>query len=195
MKIVGLTGGIGSGKSTVLSYFKDLGVKTYNSDVSAKNLINSDKDLIKKIKKSFGNNIYRNKILDSKKLSKIVFGDSEKLKLLNSIIHPAVSLDFSLFLNSIKEDYIVKEAAIIFEINSQMNYDKIILVRSSKAQRIDRVIKRDKITKQEVVNKMDNQIDDKSLLTECDYIIDNNNNFDNLKNKVLEIHKDIMTQI
>tara|TARA_B100000886_G_scaffold157338_1_gene107219 strand:+ start:507 stop:1094 length:588 start_codon:yes stop_codon:yes gene_type:complete len=195
MKIVGLTGGIGSGKSTVLSYFKDLGVKTYNSDVSAKNLINSDKDLIKKIKKSFGNNIYRNKILDSKKLSKIVFGDSDKLKLLNSIIHPAVSLDFSLFLNSIKEDYIVKEAAIIFEINSQMNYDKIILVRSSKAQRIDRVIKRDKITKQEVVNKMDNQIDDKSLLTECDYIIDNNDNFNNLKNKVLEIHKDIMTQI
>ena len=98
MKIIGLTGGIGSGKSTVLKLFKNLGIRTYSADISAKQLVNSDEKLIDLIKTSFGNNIYKDNILDSKKLSKIVFGNTEKLKLLNSIIHPVVALDFKNFL-------------------------------------------------------------------------------------------------
>ena len=130
MKIIGLTGGIGSGKSTVLKLFKNLGIRTYSADISAKQLVNSDEKLIDLIKTSFGNNIYKDNILDSKKLSKIVFGNTEKLKLLNSIIHPVVALDFKNFLEINNDDYIVKEAAIIFETKSESNYDKIILIRS-----------------------------------------------------------------
>ena len=100
MKIIGLTGGIGSGKSTILELFKFLGVKTYSADESAKKLVNTDPYLINLIKSSFGDNIYDKGILNSRKLSKIVFEDTEKLKLLNSIIHPAVAKDFKLFLNS-----------------------------------------------------------------------------------------------
>ena len=140
MKIIGLTGGIGSGKSTVLELFKILGVKTYSADESAKKLVNTDPNLINLIKSSFGNNIYDKGILNTRKLSKIVFEDTEKLKLLNSIIHPAVARDFKLFLNSINEDYIVKEAAIIFETKSENNYDKIIFIQSPLEIRIERVI-------------------------------------------------------
>ena len=91
MKIIGLTGGIGSGKSTVLKLFKNLGVKTYSADESAKKLVNTDPNLIDLIKSSFGNNIYDKGLLNTRKLSKFVFEDTEKLKLLNSIIHPAVA--------------------------------------------------------------------------------------------------------
>ena len=100
MKIVGLTGGIGSGKSTVLNQFKNLGINTYSADKAAKKLINSDKGLIKSIKNLFGDNIYENNILDSVKLSKIVFNDPYKLKSLNSIIHPAVAKDFESFIKN-----------------------------------------------------------------------------------------------
>ena len=119
MKIVGLTGGIGSGKSTVLNEFKDLGIKTYSADNAAKTLINTDRALIESIKKVFGNNIYKKNKLDTKQLSKIVFQDSDKLKILNSIIHPAVLNDFDSFVRANDEIYIVKEVAIIFETKSE----------------------------------------------------------------------------
>ena len=140
MKIVGLTGGIGSGKSTVLNEFKDLGIKTYSADNAAKKLINTDRALIDSIKKVFGNNIYKKNKLDTKQLSKIVFQDSDKLKVLNSIIHPAVSNDFDSFVKSNDEIYIVKEVAIIFETKSENTYDKIILVRAPSEERIKRVL-------------------------------------------------------
>ena len=130
MKIVGLTGGIGSGKSTVLNQFKNLGINTYSADKAAKKLINSDKGLIKSIKNLFGDNIYENNILDSVKLSKIVFNDPYKLKSLNSIIHPAVAKDFESFIKTKNGDYIVKEVAIIFETNTEHNYNKIVLIRA-----------------------------------------------------------------
>ena len=143
MKIIGLTGGIGSGKSTVLNEFKDLGIKTYSADNAAKKLINTDRALIDSIKKVFGNNIYKKNKLDTKQLSKIVFRDSDKLKVLNSIIHPAVSNDFDSFVKSNDEIYIVKEVAIIFETKSENTYDKIILVRAPSEERSKRVLLRD----------------------------------------------------
>ena len=171
MKIVGLTGGIGSGKSTVLNEFKDLGIKTYNADNVANTLVNSDKALINSIKKVFGNNIYKKNKLDTKQLSKIVFQDSDKLKVLNSIIHPAVSKDFEYFINSNDEVYIVKEAAIIFETNSEDAYDKIILVRAPLKERIKRVLLRDNTSKDEIFKRIDNQVDESTIISRCDYIL------------------------
>lgn len=192
MKIIGLTGGIGSGKSTVLELFKILGVKTYSADESAKKLVNTDPYLINLISSSFGENIYDKGQLNSKKLSDIVFEDKEKLKLLNSIIHPAVAKDFKLFLNSNNEDYIVKEAAIIFETKSENNYDKIILIQSPLEIRIERVINRDKISREEVMKRINNQLDENLIIDKCDYVISNENKED-LEDKVLSIHLDLIT--
>ena len=191
MKIVGLTGGIGSGKSTVLNEFKDLGIKTYSADKAAKTLINTDIVLIDSIKKVFGNNIYKKNKLDTKQLSKIVFQDSDKLKVLNSIIHPAVSNDFDSFVKSNDEIYIVKEVAIIFETKSENTYDKIILVRAPSEERIKRVLLRDDTSRYDVIKRIKNQVDESSIISKCDYIIDNNNLSD-LKDKVAQIHKDLI---
>ena len=191
MKIIGLTGGIGSGKSTVLELFKILGVKTYSADKSAKKLINTDPNIINLIKSSFGENIYDKGQLNSKKLSDIVFEDKEKLKLLNSIIHPAVAKDFKLFLNSNNEDYIVKEAAIIFETKSENNYDKIIFIQSPLEIRIERVINRDNISREEVMKRINNQLDENLIIDKCDYVIRNENKED-LEDKVLSIHLDLI---
>ena len=190
MKIIGLTGGIGSGKSTVLELFKNLGVKTYSADESAKKLVNTDPYLINLIKTSFGDNIYDNDHLNSKKLSKIVFEDTEKLKLLNSIIHPAVARDFEFFLNSNNEDYIVKEAAIIFETKSENKYDKIIFIQSPLEIRIERVINRDNLSRKEVMKRINNQLNENLIIDKCDYVISNVNKED-LEDKVLKIHLDL----
>ena len=192
MKIVGLTGGIGSGKSTVLKQFEDLGINTYSADKAAKKLINSDEDLIESIKSLFGDNIYDNNILDTIKLSKIVFQDSHKLESLNSIVHPAVAKDFKSFIKTNHGDYIVKEVAIIFETNTEDNYDKIILVRAPIEDRIKRVVLRDNITKDDVIRRVNNQIDDSTIIDKCDYIIDNNN-LKELKEKVIDIHHDLIS--
>lgn len=191
MKIVGLTGGIGSGKSTVLNKFKDLGIKTYSADNAAKKLINTDRALIDSIKKVFGNNIYKKNKLDTKQLSKIVFQDSNKLKVLNSIIHPAVSNDFDSFVKSNDEIYIVKEVAIIFETKSENTYDKIILVRAPSEERIKRVLLRDDTSRYDVIKRIKNQVDESSIISKCDYIIDNYNLSD-LKDKVAQIHTDLI---
>ena len=171
MKIVGLTGGIGSGKSSVLNEFKDLGIKTYSADNAAKTLINSDRALIDSIKKVFGNNIYKKNKLDTKQLSKIVFQDSDKLEVLNSIIHPAVLNDFNSFVRANDEIYIVKEVAIIFETKSEKSYDKIILVRAPLEERIQRVLLRDDTTRDHVIKRIKNQVDDSSIINKCDYCL------------------------
>ena len=191
MKIIGLTGGIGSGKSTVLNEFKDLGIKTYCADKAAKNLINSDVRLIDSIKKVFGNNIYKKNKLDTYQLSEIVFQDSDKLKLLNSIVHPAVSNDFDSFIKANDEIYIVKEVAIIFETKSENAYDKIILVRAPLEERIKRVLLRDDTSRDDIIKRVNNQVDESSIINKCDYIIDNHNLLD-LKDKVFQIHRDLI---
>ena len=191
MKIVGLTGGIGSGKSTVLNQFENLGINTYCADEAAKKLINSDKHLIKSIKNLFGDNVYENNILDTVMLSKIVFEDPHKLKSLNSIIHPAVANDFESFIKTKNGDYIVKEVAIIFETNTEDNYNKIILIRAPLEERIKRLILRDNLSREDVIKRVNNQIDDSTIIDNCDYIIENNNLKD-LKEKVLKIHKDLI---
>jgi len=192
MKIVGLTGGIGSGKSTVLKQFEDLGINTYSADKVAKKLINSNEDIIESIKSLFGDNIYDNNILDTIKLSKIVFQDSHKLESLNSIVHPAVAKDFKSFIKTNNGNYIVKEVAIIFETNTEDNYDKIILVRAPVEDRIKRVVLRDNITKDDVIRRVNNQIDDSTIIDKCDYIIDNHN-LKELKEKVIDIHHDLIS--
>jgi len=193
MKVIGLTGGIGSGKSSVLKIFKKIGISTYNADKSAKKLINSDKKIIHSIKQIFGEDIYDENELNSKLVSKIVFNDKEKLKSLNSIIHPAVAIDFDNFcFKHRNETYIVKEAAIIFETKTENLFNKIIYVKAPKEVRIDRVMQRDNLSRDDVLNRIQNQINETSIIDKCDFVIDNIN-FTELEEKVLEIHNTLIS--
>ena len=193
MKVIGLTGGIGSGKSSVLEIFKKIGISTYNADESAKKLISSDKKIIYSIKQLFGEDIYVENELNSKLVSKVVFNDKEKLKSLNSIIHPAVAIDFDNFCFKHRdESYIVKEAAIIFETKTENFFNKIIYVKAPKEIRIDRVMQRDNLSRDDVLNRMQNQINETSIIDKCDFIIDNIN-FTELEDKVLEIHNTLIS--
>lgn len=194
MILVGLTGGIGSGKSTVINYFKELGITCYQADDEAKKLMNSDKGLIKKIKNSFGDSIYINSKLDRKKLSAIVFTDKQKLELLNSIVHPYVNRHFENYCKGLEDIYIIKEVAIIFEIGTQNKFDKIILVRAPKEDRVKRIINRDKCNRQDAINRINNQIADDDKADQCDFIIDNIN-LEEISNKVLKIHNSILNSI
>ena len=193
MKVIGLTGGIGSGKSCVLEIFKKIGISTYSADESAKKLISSDKKIIYSIKQLFGEDIYYENELNSKLVSKIVFKDKEKLKSLNSIIHPAVAKDFDNFCFKHRdESYIVKEAAIIFETKTEKLFNKIIYVKAPKETRIDRVMHRDNLSRDDVLNRIQNQINETSIIDKCDFIIDNIN-FTELEKKVLEIHNTLIS--
>ena len=194
MILVGLTGGIGSGKSTVINYFKELGITCYQADDEAKKLMNLDKGLIKKIKNSFGDSIYINSKLDRKKLSTIVFTDKQKLELLNSIVHPYVNRHFENYCKGLEDIYIIKEVAIIFEIGTQNKFDKIILVRAPKEHRVKRIINRDKCNRQDAINRINNQIADDDKIDQCDFIIDNIN-LEEISNKVLKIHNSILNSI
>ena len=194
MIIVGLTGGIGSGKSTVINHFKELGVNCYQADKEAKKLMDSNQNLINNIQKSFGSNIYINSKLDRKKLASIVFKNKKKLHLLNSIVHPVVNEHFINYCIGLNDKYIVKEVAIIFETRTQDRFDKIILVKAPKEERVNRIVNRDKCNRQDAIDRINNQIEDKDKIDKSDFIIDNIN-LEDIPNKVLKIHNTILNSL
>lgn len=170
---IGLTGGIGSGKSTIASIFKQLGVSIYFSDTRAKFLMASDSKVIAQIEDAFGSKSYVNGQLNKTYISKKVFSDSRALKTLNSIVHPAVKNDFNLWCTTQKGPYIIKEAAILFESKSNIGLDKVILVSSPKELKLSRVLKRDQTDKKSVLERMDAQWKDSEKRLLADYEIRN----------------------
>ncbi|MGB0882198.1 MAG: dephospho-CoA kinase [Vicingaceae bacterium] len=171
--LVGLTGGIGSGKTTVAKVFKTLGVPIFNSDVVAKNIINNNKDVVTAIKAEFGN-IYKNEILDNSKMANIVFNDKSALKKLNSIIHPKVAVQFKSWIEEHQnEPIIIKEAAILIESEAYKTMDKIILVTAPEDIRIKRVIKRDNSSQEKVQRRIFAQLSDEAKKEYANYIINN----------------------
>ena len=173
MIIVGLTGGIGSGKSKILNFLKKKGFPCYDSDKRAKQLVNSNLELKNKIKKEFGNDIYKLEEIDSKTLSNIVFNKPDKLKLLNSIIHPYVRNDFNEFKLKTKASLVFKESAIMFESKTNLLCDFIVLIKAPVQVRINRVIKRDLIDESIVKSRILNQWSDEKKEALSDKIIEN----------------------
>ncbi|MBN2681352.1 MAG: dephospho-CoA kinase [Bacteroidales bacterium] len=170
---IGLTGGIGSGKSTVAKVFETLLVPVFNSDLQAKYLMENSSELQKSIIEHFGNNILSNNIIDKKKLAEIVFSDTSKLQTLNKLVHPYV---FQKYLDWIKENsspYTIMEAAIIYESGADTFLDMVIFVDAPEETRINRVINRDGVTKNDVVNRMKNQLPSSVLRKKADFIVDN----------------------
>tara|TARA_B100000902_G_scaffold149672_1_gene146244 strand:+ start:10441 stop:11016 length:576 start_codon:yes stop_codon:yes gene_type:complete len=175
MKRIGITGSIGSGKTYVSKVFKSLGVPVFNSDLVSKNIISNSPLLKCKLESEFGNDIYLNNKLDTKKLASIVFSNKSKLTRLNSLIHPLVKESFLKWISLQNNAYIIKEAAIMFESNSAELLDAVICVSSPKDLRINRTINRDKISRKEVLNRMNNQYSQEKKEFLSDYIILNDN--------------------
>ncbi|WP_309641692.1 dephospho-CoA kinase [Flavobacterium sp.] len=173
-KIIGLTGGIGSGKTTIAQYFKSLDIPVYIADEEAKKLL--DNPIIQdRIKVVFGETIIEKDKVSREKLASIVFQNPQKLSALNAIIHPAVKEHFQNWLTQHQNNPIViKEAAILFESGSYQDCDKIITVVAPLETRIERVIARDKTTKDDVLNRIKNQWADEMRIAKSDFIIDNN---------------------
>ncbi len=185
MKIIGITGGIGTGKTKALNFFKSKNIPCYESDRRAKDLLNSEIELIKTIKSIFGEDIYNESGIDRKALASIVFNQKESLKILNDTVHPFVKSDFDKFIKKQKSKIIFYESAIIFEHATQEYFDKIILLISPFKDRIKRLIKRDGFSLDEIKKRISNQFDDKDKIPLSDYII--NNKF--WEDTVLELEK------
>jgi dephospho-CoA kinase len=172
-KIIGLTGGIGSGKTTIAKHIKSLGIPVYIADDEAKKMLLLPETL-NSLKLVFGNAIFDDEILNKDKLSTIVFNNPEMLEKLNQIIHPAVKNDFDNWLKVNKNSpLVVKEAAILFESGSYKDCDAVITIVAPLNSRINRVIKRDNTNYEAVLSRINNQWTDEMRIAKSDYVIEN----------------------
>ena len=175
VKVIGLTGGIGSGKTTIANFFKEKGVPVYIADDEAKKVMQSI-EIIDQIKSVFGETLFENNILNRAKLAETVFNNADKLAQLNAIVHPAVKKDFENWLQQHKNDqYVVYEAAILFESGRYKECDYIVTVTAPIEVRIERVMKRDNTTREQVLSRMKMQWNDEKRISLSNFVINNSN--------------------
>lgn len=189
---VGLTGGIGSGKSTVAHIFETLGIPVYYADDAAKKLMNEDEGLKQQVQQLLGEGAYSNGQLNRAFVSAQVFNNADKLAMLNAIVHPATITDAAKWMKQQSAPYAIKESALIFESGAQENLDKLIGVFAPKAIRIKRVMDRDGITREGVLARMNKQINETIKMRLCSYVITNDEQ-QMLIPQVLNVHKELLT--
>lgn len=185
---IGLTGGIGSGKSTVAKIFETLGIPVYYADAEAKRLMNSSETLKKVIRQNFGEATYENDQLNRKYLAGIVFNNPEKLELLNALIHPVTINDAEQWMQQQSAPYSIKEAALLFESGATENLDFIVGVYAPQALRIKRVMKRDGLTTDEIMKRINRQVNEEMKMKLCDFVIINDEQ-ELLIPQVLKLHQ------
>jgi len=171
---IGLTGGIGSGKTTAAKIFELLRVPVYYADAASKRLYHTNENLKTKLKKQFGEDVYTGDQLDRARLAALVFNDSEKLTLLNSWVHPLTIKDAQDWMNGQVAPYVIKEAALLFESGSNVGLDHVIGVHAPAEVRIQRVMERDGLLRGEVLARMGKQLAEEAKMKLCDFIITNN---------------------
>jgi dephospho-CoA kinase len=193
MKIVGLTGGIGSGKTTVLKMFQNLGVVCYIADIEAKRLMITSEKIKIRLIEEFGEESFTDKGLNRSFLAEIIFSDPEKLKMINSIIHPEVHKDFAEFVKMSKGEYVIYESAILFESKSEASCDSIITVTAPIDIRIERIINRDGISKSDILLRMNNQLSEEIKMERSDYVIENID-LQDTKCQVLTVHNTLLSK-
>ena len=188
---IGLTGGIGSGKSTVAKLFEVFGVPVYYADQAAKRLLNEDEGLIASIRKLFGENAYVEGKINRQYLAALVFNDTLKLAQLNALVHPVTIADGNKWLNEQQTPYAIKEAALIFESKVDSYLDYVIGVYSPMPLRIQRAMKRDQITSEDVMARMKRQMDEEEKMSLCDFIITNDESQPIIP-QALKIHQQLL---
>ena len=186
---IGITGGIGSGKSTVVKIFTCLNVPAYDADSRAKILMNDDEELVNQIKQEFGNESYDGDKLNRRYLAEHVFGFPDRLHKLNSFVHPRVGQDYANWVSENRNSkYVIKEAALLFESGSASKLDKTIVVTAPQSVRIDRVMKRDKRSRTEIEDIIARQLSQDVLTSKADFIISNDESL-LLIPQVLKLHQ------
>lgn len=194
MMVVGLTGGIGSGKTTIARMFQDLGIPVYISDIEAQKIIETDPVVKRRIIEEFGELAYIDEKYNRRYIADIVFNDKHKLQKLNNIVHPALALHFQRWKDMQKSLYIIKEAAILFESGAYKQCDYIITVTAPEQERIRRVVERDQVTEKLVRERMRNQWTDEERIKLSDEVVDNINIQVSLL-KVKEIHSKLIKKL
>ena len=193
-KILGLTGGIGSGKTTVSKMFNALDVPVYNADQTAKILMQSSKDLKHEIKQLLGEDAYKQNQLNKAFISEKIFNNKALLRQINALVHPEVALDFNSWLSKQTSAYVVKEVAVLFETAAEDQFDYILTVTAPEALRIQRIIERDHTPLAKIKAVMSNQLQDSEKTAKSDFVIFNID-WNYTKKKVYDIHNIIYKEI
>jgi len=188
--IIGLTGGIGSGKSTVAKIFAQLGIPVLDADATAKVIMNEDHSVKTKLIELFGEDAYKENQLNRPYIAQLVFEDAFKLQQLNAIIHPITIQYAKDWASKQTAPYVIKEAALFFESGSSEGVEKIIGVTAPKHIRIQRVMQRDQITREDVIKRMEHQLEDSLKMKLCDWVIQNDD-MHLLIPQILAIHQEI----
>lgn len=173
MKVIGLTGGIGSGKTTVAKMFIELGIPVYFADIEAKKIMVSSKKVRNNLIAEFGEETYLNSELNKKYLAEIVFNNKERLSAINKIVHPEVDRHFKTWIEDQHAPFVIQENALIFENNKQNDFDKIITVTAPLKDRMQRVKHRDKVTDVQILDRIKNQLDDEIKIKKSNFVIHN----------------------
>jgi dephospho-CoA kinase len=189
---IGLTGGIGSGKSTVAKIFQVLGIPVFDADSVSKKIMETDVDLMNAIRTQFGERTYVDGQLQRKLLADIVFNDAHQLDLLNAIVHPATIKAAEQWFAAQQAPYVIKEAALLFEAGSTNQLDLIIGVQAPAALRIQRCMQRDAVSREEVQARMSRQIEDRIKMKLCDFVIVNDEQ-QLLTTQVLKLHQHFLS--
>ena len=193
-KILGLTGGIGSGKTAVSKMFNALDVPVYNADQAAKILMQSSKDLKHKIKQLLGKDAYKQNQLNKAFISEKIFNNKALLTQINALVHPEVALDFNSWLSMQTSVYVVKEVAILFETAAENQFDYILTVTAPESLRIQRIIERDHTHLAKIKAVMSNQLQDSEKTAKSDFVI-LNIDLDSTKKQVYDIHNRIHKEL
>jgi len=194
MKRIGLTGGIGSGKSTVASVFATLGIPCYDSDRRAKELMVEKETLRTFLFQHFGPEVIQNHQLQSSIISKVVFEHPELLEQLNAVVHPEVGKDFNAWCEKQNAPYVLKEAALLFESGSWKNLDAIVCVTAPEELRIQRVMQRNGFTREQVRARIQNQMPEEEKVSRSQFVIENDGNH-SLIEQVLAIHQTLLKKV
>jgi len=191
---LGVTGGIGSGKTSVCRVFNVLGIPVFSADSEAKQIMDNEKNISRELNSIAGRDLYRNGDLDRVELARLIFNDQNLLRKVNSLVHPVVFEHFKQWQEKQTAPYVIMEAAILFESGGSKLVDKIITVVAPLDERIGRVIKGNRLNREQVMERIRNQLDDDMKIKQSDYVIYNSEN-DMIIPAILKIHEDLMAQI
>lgn len=188
---LGITGGIGSGKTTVCRIFRVLGVPVFVADVAARQLMNNDPSIRSEINKIAGKDLYEGGELDRRELARLIFNEPDMLQKVNASVHPAVLREFDAWSSVIDAPYVIMEAAILFEARADRLVDRVISISAPVEERILRVMGRSEISREEVLERINNQMEDNEREEQSYYVINNADN-EMIIPEILKIHDDML---
>jgi dephospho-CoA kinase len=191
---LGITGGIGSGKTSVCKVFMVLGIPVFSADLKASEIMENNPEITRRLNSITGKDLYSSGSLDRKQLASLIFNNLPLLEKVNSLIHPVVFDNFNNWAEEQSAPYVIMEAAILFESGAANLMDKTIAIAAPVNERVERVIKRSSLTREQVLERIRNQMDDESRIKLSDYVLYNSEN-DMIIPAILKIHSDILTHI